>query len=169
MEHKQQDRRKTLIICVSIHHGNTEKIAKSMAEVLNVELIKSGKVNINELSKYDLIGFGSGIFFGQHHKSLLKLVDKLPDLKGKKAFIFSTSGVSNAGNFIHNIRHRISHFHVPLRKKLIKKGLNIVGEFTCKGFDTGGPFKFIGGISKGRPNEKDLQKAKDFVRGLKCD
>jgi len=159
----------TLIIYFSIHYGNTEKIAKAIAEVLNAELVKSSEVNVNELSKYDLIGFGSGIYFGQHDKSLLKLIDKLPDLKGKRVFIFSTSGVSNAGNFIHNIRHRISHFHVPLRKKLIKKGLNIIGEFTCRGFDTAGPFKLIGGISKGRPNEKDLQKARDFARKLKCD
>lgn len=158
---------KTLLICVSPHHGNTEKIAKTMAEVLNAKLVKPTEVNANELSKYDLIGLGSGIYFGQHHKSLLKLIDKLPDLKGKKAFIFSTSGVSNAGNFTHNIRHRISHFHVPLRKKLMRKDLNIVREFTCRGFDTAGPFKLIGGISKGRPNEKDLEKARKFAEKLK--
>lgn len=26
---------KTLIICISTHHGNTEKIAKAMAEIIN--------------------------------------------------------------------------------------------------------------------------------------
>lgn len=170
---------KTLIICISIHHSNTEKIAKAMAGVLDTKLIKpaeillfaqndkKNKVDIESLSEYDLIGFGSGIYFGKHHKSLLKLVDKLPDLKGKKVFVFSTSGVSNAGNFIHNIRHKISHFHTPLREKLIKKGLVIVGEFTCKGFDTAGPFKLIGGISKNRPNKEDLKKAIDFAGELK--
>ncbi len=158
---------KTLIVYVSIHHGNTEKIANEMAEVLNAKLVKPNEVNISEIFKYDLIGFGSGIYFGQHHKSLLKLIDKLPDLKGEKGFIFSTSGVSNAGKFTHNIRHRVSHFHVPLKKELIKKGLNIVGEFTCRGFDTVGPFKLIGGISKGRPNEKDLENARKFAEELK--
>ena len=55
---------KTLIICVSIHHGNTEKIAKAMAEVLNAKLVKPNEVNINELAKYYSIGFGSGIYAG---------------------------------------------------------------------------------------------------------
>ena len=166
MENKKQDRVKTLIVYVSIHHGNTEKIARAMAEVLNAKLVKPNEVEINKLSQYDLIGFGSGIYWGQHHKSLLKFVDQLPDLKEKKAFIFSTSGVSNAGNFSHNFRNRVSHFHVPLRKKLIKKGLNIVGEFACRGFDNVGPFRLIGGLNKGRPNKKDLKNAKNFVRGL---
>lgn len=157
---------KTLIIYISIHHKNTERIAKVMAEVLKAPLAKPREIDINSLAEYDLLGFGSGIYFGKHHKSLLKLVDKLPNLKGRKVFVFSTSGVSNVGNFIHNIRHKVSNFHIPLREKLVKKGLVIVGEFTCKGFDTVGPFKLIGGISKGRPNEKDLEKARKFAKNL---
>ncbi len=158
---------KTLIICISIHNKNTLKIAKTMAEVLNAELLKPNEVEINALSRYDLIGFGSGIYFGKHHKSLLNLTDKLPNLSNQKGFIFSTSGVSNAGNFIHNIRHRVSHFHSPLRKKLVKKGFDIVGEFTCRGLDTVGPLKIIGGISKAKPNENDIENTKNFVRKLK--
>jgi len=53
-----------------------------------------------------------------------------------------------------------------LRKKLIEKGFNIVGEFSCKGFDTFGMLKYIGGINKNRPNEKDLEKAKSFAEEL---
>ncbi|MCD5425790.1 MAG: flavodoxin family protein [Methanosarcinaceae archaeon] len=157
---------KSLIIYISIHHKNTEKIVKAMAEILNAELVKITEVNINELSKYDLIGFGSGIYFGQHHKSLLKLIDKLPNLKVKKAFIFSTSGMSNTGNLTYNIWHRITHFHVPLRKELINKAFDIIGEFDCRGFDTAGPFKFIGGINKGKPNEKDFENARKFAKNL---
>ncbi len=157
----------TLIICISTHHNNTEKIAGVMAGVLNAELLKPQEVDINAISKYDLIGFGSGIYFGKHHKILLNLVDTLPYLQDKKAFIFSTSGINNAGNFIHNIRYRVSHFHSILRKSLVKKGLDIIGEFNCKGFDTAGPFKLIGGISKNSPNKEDLKKAIDFAGELK--
>jgi flavodoxin len=145
----------TLIICISIHHGNTEKIAKAMAEVLNAEIIKPNEVDTNELSKYDLIGFGSGIYFGKHHKSLLNLADKLPIMKNKKAFIFSTSGMKQGGLF--------NRFDRALKEKLIERGFNIIGNFSCLGFDTSGPFKFIGGIAKGRPNEKDLEKARNFA------
>jgi len=49
----------------------------------------------------------------------------------------------------------------------LEKGFDVIKEFSCKGFDTVGPFKFIGGISKGRPNEKDLENAKNFARSLK--
>jgi hypothetical protein len=30
-----------------------------------------------------------------------------------------------------------------------------------------GPFKLIGGINKGRPDEKDLKQAEIFARGLR--
>ena len=33
---------------------------------------------------------------------------------------------------------------------------NIVGRFSCKEFDTFGPLKLIGGVSKGHPDEKDI-------------
>jgi len=158
---------KTLIIFISIHHGNTEKIAKAMSEVLDAGLMKPSQVDLVSLPTYNLIGFGSGIYFGEHHKSLLSLADKLPVLKGKKAFIFSTSGVSNKLNFLHNIRHRTVHFHNPLKEKLLRKGFDIIGEFSCRGFDIVGPFKLIGGISKGRPNEKDLKRAENFIKELK--
>ncbi|MCK5629471.1 MAG: flavodoxin family protein [Nanoarchaeota archaeon] len=146
---------KTLIIYISIHQGNTEKIAKAMAGILNAKLINPDEVKIDELSQYDLIGFGSGIYFQKHHKSLLNLVDKLPKLQNKNAFIFSTRGMGP-----------VRFYHRLLRNKLLKKGFNIAGEFSCKGFDTFGPFKIIGGINKGRPGKKDLENAKDFARDI---
>ena len=158
---------KTLIICISIHHNNTEKIAKAIADILDAKLIKPRDVDIDSLSEYDLIGFGSGIYFGKHQKSLFKLAKKLPVFKGKKSFIFSTSGVSNCHNIINNILNRTLHFHNPLKKGLLEKGFDIIGGFDCRGFDTVGPFKLIGGISKGRPNEKDLEQAESFAKRLK--
>ncbi|WP_418290112.1 hypothetical protein, partial [Massilicoli timonensis] len=43
----------------------------------------------------------------------------------------------------------------------------LVGRFSCKGFDTFGPFKLIGGVSKGHPDEKDIAAAIEFYNGLK--
>lgn len=149
---------KTLIIYISIHHGNTEKIAEAMAEVLDAKLVKPREVGTTTLSKYDLIGFGSGIYYHKHHKGLLDLIGRLPDLKRKKAFIFSTSGVRKMPVF--------NNFDKQLKKKLLEKGFNIIGEFSCRGFDTAGPFKLIGGISKDRPNEKDLEQARNFTQDL---
>ena len=159
-------RKEVLIICQSIHHGNTKKIAEAMAEVLGAEIKNPSEVNIVEVKKYHLIGFGSGIYWGRHHSGIFKIVDQLTGLNGNKAFLFSTSGSSNAGNFLHNIRHLVSHFHVHLRRELKNKGVKIIGEFSCRGFDTAGPLKQIGGISKGKPNQEDLENAKNFSRGI---
>jgi len=147
---------------MSIHHSNTEKIAKVMAEILEARLMKSHEVNINTFTEYDLIGFGSGIYFFKHHKSLLNLIDKLLLQKNKKAFIFSTRGMGP-----------VWFYHRHLKKKLLAKGFDIVGEFSCRGFDTYlfdkyiPPLKFTGGINKGRPTEKDLENARKFAKDLK--
>ena len=82
---------KTLVICISVHHGNTRKIAQAMAEVLDADVLEPANIDVTTLDKYDLVGFGSGIYGWKHHNSLLNLVDKLPHTN-KKAFIFSTRG-----------------------------------------------------------------------------
>ena len=145
---------KTLIIYNSIHQRNTEKIAKAMAEEIKADLAKPNEINLDEIGKYDIIGFGSGIYFSKHHITLLNLVDKLPSLD-KKAFIFSTKGLTPDWT-----NHR------KLRKKLLAKGFSIIGEFSCKGFDNYGPFKLIGGINKGRPDEKDIKSAREFIKKI---
>ena len=150
---------KTIIIYTSIHHGNTEKVAKVMANTLDAGLLQVKQADASMLEQYDLIGFGSGIYFGKHHKSLLDFVDKLPILRDKKAFIFSTSGLRKI-RFIHD-------FDKPLKGKLQRKGFDIIGEFSCRGLDTYRATKLVGGINKGRPNAKDLGQTEDFARVLK--
>jgi flavodoxin len=149
----------TLIIYISVHHGNTEKIAKVMANTLDAILLEVKQADASMVGQYDLIGFGSGIYFGKHHKSLLDFVDRLPVLRNKKAFIFSTSGLRKI-RFIHK-------FDKPLREKLQRKGFDIIGEFSCRGLDTYRATKLVGGVNKGRPDAKDLKQAEDFASGLK--
>lgn len=143
---------KTLIIYASIHNGNTEKIAIAISKTLDAKLIKPNEIETNKLSEYDLIGFGSGIYFGKHHKSLLDFVSKLQSQNNKKAFIFSTRGI-----------FPMSACHKILKRQLLRKEFNVIGEFSCKGFDDYGPFKLIGGINKNKPDEKDLDNAKKFA------
>jgi flavodoxin len=150
---------KALIIYISVHHGNTEKVAKVMANILDATLLQVKQADANMLEQYDLIGFGSGIYFGKHHESLLDFVDKLPVLTNKKAFIFSTSGLRKIP-FVHK-------FDKPLRKKLQRKGFDIIDEFSCRGLDTYRATKLVGGVNKGRPNADDLRQAEDFASGLK--
>jgi len=145
---------KTLIIYYSKHHRNTEKIAKVIGKVLDADVVELHNLDMGRLAEYDLIGFGSGIYYSRHDKNLLEFANKLPHMD-KKAFIFSTSGMG------------LSVYHRALKKKILDKGLKLVGEFSCKGFDTVGPFQYIGGINKGRPNEADVARAKEFAETLK--
>ena len=146
---------KTLIVYTSVHHQNTEKVAKVMAEELGADLVPLGEAQPATIGSYDLVGFGSGIYFGKHHKTLLQFAETLPSETGKQAFIFSTSG--QGGN----------ERHAALKEKLVNRGFSIVDEFSCKAWDTWGPMKLIGGINKGRPNADDLEGARLFARGLK--
>jgi flavodoxin len=151
---------KTLIIYVSIHHGNTEKIARAITKVLNADITNLSKVKANILNQYDLIGFGSGIYYGKHSGELLNFIDSLNNQKGKMAFVFSTSGIG--------IIPIINDFNKFLRKGLLQKGFKIIGEFDCRGWDTYPLIvKPFGGISKGRPNKKDIESAKRFATHLK--
>jgi flavodoxin len=150
---------KALIIYLSVHHGNTERVAKVMANTLDADLLQVKQADASMLEQYDLIGFGSGIYFGKHHGSLLDFVDKLPMLRNKKAFFFSTSGLRKIP-FVHD-------FDKPLRKKLQQKGFDIIGEFSCRGLDTYRATKLVGGVNKGRPNAEDLRKAEGFAKSLK--
>jgi flavodoxin len=92
---------------------------------------------------------------GKMHKNLIRLATELPALK-KKAFIFSTAGGAD----------KISN-HKQLKEILTAKGFTIVDEFTCKGFDTFGPLKLVGGLNKGKPNAKDLDNVRQFAAKLK--
>lgn len=148
----------TLIIYSSRHHKNTEKIARTMASALNAQLVNLKEADTPALADYDLIGLGSGIYWGKHDRRILDLVDNLPLQNNKKAFVFSTSGL-NESRVLNNFNRR-------LKRKLREKGFTIIGAFSCRGFDTVGPLILIGGLNKGRPNENDLEAAADFAKGL---
>ena len=142
---------KKAIVYASVHHGNTEKIVKSIAEECKVDLIDAVKQSDADLSSYDMIGFASGIYFSKFHQSILKFVEKnLPD--DKKVFLICTYGGSANYKSIEQI--------------LDKKHARVDGKFGCKGYDTFGPFKLVGGIAKGHPDNKDFQNAVGFVKNL---
>lgn len=146
---------KTIILYSSYFHKNTLKVAKIMSEVLDADLIKVSEANPLIINEYDIIGFGSGIYFFKAHKNMLKYLEELSSYEGKKAFVFSTSGLG------------LKIFNKAVVNLLKDKNFEIIGNFSCKGFDTYGPAKLIGGINKGRPNEQDLKQAKDFAEGIK--
>jgi len=150
---------KSLLVLFSYHHKNTEKIANVFAKVLDAQMKTPQQINPEELQEYSLIGFGSGIYGGKHHKALLDLADKLPQVTNKNTFIFSTSALTG--------EEKLAKDHSTLREKLEPKGYRIVDEFQCKGFNTNSFMKYFGGMNKGRPNAEDLKNAEEFAQKLK--
>ena len=59
------------IVYVSVHHGNTEKLVKGIAEECQVDLIDAVNQPDADLSSYDMIGFASGIYFSKFHQLIL--------------------------------------------------------------------------------------------------
>ena len=150
---------KVLIVYISVHHGNTEKVASVVARTLDADLVQVKQADASMLEQYDVIGFGSGIYYGKHHENLLGFVDRLPVVGNKKAFIFSTSGLRKMP-LVHD-------FNKSLKEGLRQKGFDVIGEFSCRGYDTSRSAMILGGISRGRPNAKDLRRAEDFTRHIK--
>ncbi|MGD6933855.1 MAG: flavodoxin family protein [Candidatus Bathyarchaeia archaeon] len=150
---------KCLLIVHSYHHNNTLKVAEVFAKVLDSEIVKPQQTDPERLVEYDLVGFGAGIDSDKHYKQMLDFADQLPNSNGKKAFIFSTSGVSNPDYKV--------KIHTYLRDKLQAKGYLIVDEFNCHGFNTNSFLKLFGGMNKGRPNGEDLKAAEEFAQNLK--
>ena len=141
---------KTAVIYYSHHHGNTKKVLDAIAEQYpDVTLIDAAADPAVELSDYDLIGFASGIYFSQFHNTVLKLAqERLPE--GKNVFLLYTCGVNQA-------RYT----------KADLKGAHMLGVYSCRGYDTFGPWKLLGGIAKGRPSQKDLNGALEFFQHLR--
>jgi len=144
------------IVCASVHHGNSQKIAAAMAESLGAVLLTVEEARGMEPSQFPLWGLGSGIYFGRHHRSLLQLVDSW-NQGPAAAFLFSTAGLS----FLSPLQHS------ALRRRLQRKGTRILGEFCCRGWDTVGPLWLMGGLNRRHPNEADLQRAREFARQFK--
>lgn len=142
---------KTAIIFASVHHGNTRKIVEQIARNNDVDLIDATQVKEKDLSEYDRIGFASGIYYGKFHQSVLDFASaNLPGYK--EVFLICTHGGSASYQSIETI--------------IKDKHCNVIGKFSCKGYDTFGPFKLVGGLAKGHPNEKDLTAAMEFYQSL---
>ena len=144
--------RKAIVICETTYHGNTMKLAKVMAKRLQTKVVGFDQALSMDLSSYQIIGLGSGIYFQMHHPKLIQIVNQLSN---QEVFIFSTHGSPFRGKY-----------HFKLKEALRQNNVTLVGEFDTKGYDNTGPFVIFNGGNKGRPHEGDLLKAKRFVMKL---
>ena len=139
------------VIYVSRHHGNTEKLVRGIAAGTGIRIIPLEKALEEDFSGYDAVGLASGIYgfsFDPELAAFALQTDKLPH----KVFLVYTSAMDK------------DRFALEMSKKLEQKGHEVIGIYHCKGYNTFGPFKLIGGTAKGHPDEEDIWKGQDFIR-----
>lgn len=144
---------KTLIVYYSAYRKNTEKIAECLAEQFDGDLVHTKDYNENDIDKYHMIGFGSGVYNQKMHPSIFKAIEK-SNLQNKNTFVFSTSAVG------------IKKYNNDALKLLLTKGAKVVGSFACRGFFTTKFLDIFGGTAKGHPDKNDFQNVKNFVESM---
>jgi len=166
-----------ILITYFSNTGNTEKIAKSMKDGLmdyDLDLIHVKDVDPTTLSSYDIVFLGSGVYASRIDKSILIMIKKaVPDLPAKLAY-FCTHASLNL-------------YQEPFKRinNIIKEhNCEIIGEFDCVGENLGIPLDTQLAMLErlpedqrekakkdrerinGRPNEMDLENAKNFAISL---
>lgn len=144
---------KTAICYYSRHHGNTRSVLEAMAQEGETALIDVTARQAVRLEEYDCVGFASGIYGFEMHKTVVEYARQyLP--QGKPVFfVYTYGGAKGTGA-------------KALAELAREKDCPVLGEFSCKGYDTFGPFKLVGGIAKGHPDGRDLENARQFYRNI---
>ena len=165
-----------ILIAYLSQSGNTEKIAKSIFEGcqgqdVDIKLIKD--VNPSTLNEYDLVFLGSGIYASRVNKSLADLIKSATVLPSKFAFFCSHASLDSYQDGFKVVKRNFKDTDVK-----------IVGSWDCMGESIGIPEATRQAMLerlppeqrkqaeehqkrlKGRPNEEDLLKAKNFAQSI---
>lgn len=145
---------KTAICYYSRHHGNTLKVLEAIAAENEVDLIDVTARQTVRLDEYDCIGFASGIYGFEFHKDVVEFARQYLPAGKPVFFVYTYGGAKGTG----------AKAAAEIAKE---KGCPVLGEFGCKGYDTFGPFKLVGGIAKGHPDEQDFANARKFYCKIK--
>lgn len=144
---------KAAIAYYSRHHGNTKKLLDAIKKRGDVKLIDVTECREADLSAYDAIGFASGIYASKFSEALIEFAkNNLPS--NKRVFLIYTYSIKLKG------------YTKAIEKVVKEKSCRLLGAYGCKGFNTFGPLKLIGGIAKGHPDENDVNGAVEFFRRI---
>ena len=145
--------KKTVIVYASTHHGNTRKLVEAISAQYEIAMINTNEVQTADLSEYELIGFASGIDFGKFYESVEQfLQNNLPE---HKAVFFLYTCARDDKDFTHS-----------MRTEALKRNAVLLGEYGCRGYNTYGAWKVIGGMNKHHPTKKELDGAVKFYESL---
>lgn len=140
---------KTVIVYTSAHHGNTKKLVDAIAAEYGIETIDAMKNKEADLTGYDCIGIASGIAYSKYYPQMIEFIEEnLPE--NKKVF------------FMHTAASPRENHASDVKAITDERGCESLGTYFCKGFNTYGPFKLIGGIGKGHPTADECNAAVAF-------
>lgn len=113
------------------------------------------------------------IYASVHHGNTKKIIDEIA--KTNEVDLIDATQVTEKDLSVHLIENKNiflmctyggSKSFKSMESIIEDKHDNLVGRFSCKGFDTFGPFKLIGGVAKGHPDDRDLAAAVEFYKKL---
>ena len=145
--------KKTIIVYASKHHGNTYKLVKAISDKYEIAMIDATKESVVNLQEYEVIGFASGIDFGKFYEVIEKFAKENLPIK-KQVFFLYTCAMERKG------------FTNSMKEIVLEKEAIILGEYGCKGYNTYGPWQFIGGMNKKHPTEVEIMSAVEFFDKL---
>lgn len=142
---------KSCMIYFSMHHRNTKKLVEGISQSMQMDVYSVLEEAI-PLENYDTVILASGIYMGYFGKEMIAFIEKQAAiLQTKKVVLLYTCGSGSAS------------YGKKMVERLKKLGIACQGFWRCKGYDTYGFFKLLGGISRNHPSQKDIQAAINFV------
>lgn len=139
---------RSMIVYASRHHGNTKRLVEYLAARYDITLVDAQEISEIDTEEYDLIGFASGMDFGKFYPSVTELAETMAPGKYVYALYTCARDQGRYGSEIEEIAGQT--------------GSRYLGKYGCKGYNTYGPWKLIGGMNKEHPSEKELQDACAF-------
>ena len=142
----------SMIVYASRHHGNTEKVVRYLEERYEITVVNGEEATAIDGAAYDLIGFASGIDFGKFYPPITELAERLAPGKFVYALYTCAKDDGKYGDQIREIAERT--------------GGRYLGKFGCRGYNTYGPWKLIGGMNKSHPDGQELEQAATFYEQM---
>jgi flavodoxin len=148
---KRKNMEEEKVVIYESRTGNTEKIAKEIADVLQCRTMKVNEVLSDEAKDYQLIIFGTPVHYACPLRGIERMLEELK-VKGFHGFyaIFCTYGAP--------WREFSAKDCLTLMKKFGEQ--KCLGEFYCPGIHE------MFGTFEGRPNQEDFDHARIFAQNV---
>jgi ferredoxin/flavodoxin len=145
------------LICFSLS-GNTRTVADALADTFretghSTRVILLQDAAPEDTDSCDLLGVGTACFSGQAPTPIKSWLRSLPQLDGRRAFVFATSSGA-PGRVLYD-----------LARLLRNKGARVLGGFLARG-EVHHPAPHMTGQFTGHPDAEDLARAQHFASAL---